>query len=43
MQWIEKIRALRRDNRQEEAAKALAEFKDHYPDYILPEDLRTVP
>lgn len=38
--WLESIRALRRQGRQEEAARQFAEFRRTYPDYPLPEDFR---
>ena len=38
--WLEEIRALRRQGREEEAARRLAEFRAAYPDYPLPEDLK---
>ena len=38
--WIEEIRELRRQGRDEDAARRLAEFRKAYPGYLLPEDLR---
>ena len=38
--WLEEIRALRRQGREEEAARWMAEFRAAYPDYTLPEDLK---
>lgn len=38
--WIDEIRELRRQGRDEEAARRLAEFRRAYPEYALPEDLR---
>jgi hypothetical protein len=38
--WLEEIRSLRRQGREEEAARRLAEFRTAYPDYPLPEDLK---
>lgn len=38
--WLEEIRALRRQGREEEAMRRLAEFRKAYPGYLLPEDLR---
>ena len=38
--WLEEIRALRRQGREDEAARRLAEFRLAYPDYPLPEDLK---
>lgn len=38
--WIDEIRELRRQGRDEEAARRLAEFRRAYPEYVLPEDLR---
>lgn len=39
-QWLEDIRRLKRQGRQQEAAESLAEFRKAYPDFGLPEDLR---
>jgi hypothetical protein len=39
-QWIEKIRQLRAEGREDEARQALAQFRQVYPDHPLPEDLR---
>ena len=39
-QWLEEIRQLKAQGREKEAAEALAEFRQAYPDYRLPEDLR---
>jgi hypothetical protein len=38
--WLEEVRALRRQGREEEAMRRLAEFRKAYPGYLLPEDLR---
>ncbi|MBK9595432.1 MAG: hypothetical protein IPO57_08765 [Rhodocyclales bacterium] len=38
--WLEEIRQLKAQGRDQEAAEALAEFRQAYPDYRLPEDLR---
>lgn len=38
--WLEEIRAMRRAGQLREAAEALAAFRQAYPDYPLPEDLR---
>lgn len=38
--WLEEVRSLRRQGREEEAARRLAEFRAAYPDYPLPEDLK---
>ncbi len=38
--WVEEIRALRRQGRFEEAGKRLAELRQAYPDFALPDDLR---
>ncbi len=38
--WIEQIRELRRQKKWSEAERSLAEFRQAYPDYRLPEDLR---
>ena len=39
-QWLEEIRQLKARGRDQQAAEALAEFRQAYPDYRLPEDLR---
>ena len=39
-QWLEEIRQLKAQGRDQQAAEALAEFRQAYPDYRLPEDLR---
>lgn len=39
-EWIERIRALRKEGKAEESAKQLAEFVAAYPAYVLPEDLK---
>jgi TolA-binding protein len=39
-QELERIAALRRDGKHEEADKALAEFRKRYPDYKLSDALR---
>lgn len=39
-EWIEEIRALRRQGVAQEAERRLKEFRAAYPDYPLPEDLR---
>jgi hypothetical protein len=38
--WIEEIRALRRQGATQEAERRLGEFRAAFPDYPLPEDLR---
>lgn len=38
--WLEDIRALKRQGREREAQEALARFRRAYPDYALPGDLR---
>lgn len=38
--WIEEIRELRRQKKWSEAERSLAKFRQAYPDYRLPEDLR---
>lgn len=38
--WIEEIRQLRRQGKEKEAAEALAAFRNAYPDFRLPDDLR---
>ncbi|HEX6317704.1 MAG TPA: hypothetical protein VFZ84_02435 [Burkholderiales bacterium] len=37
---LERIAALRKQGRHEEADKALAEFRRRYPDYRIPEEMR---
>jgi hypothetical protein len=37
--WLEDIRRLKAQGRDEEAAAELAEFRKRYPDYALPADL----
>lgn len=36
--WLERIAQLRKQGRHEEADKALAEFRQRYPDYRIPEE-----
>ena len=38
--WLEDIRRLKLGGKTDDAARELAEFKKHYPDYPLPDDLR---
>ncbi|MFA7292407.1 MAG: hypothetical protein WC023_09180 [Rhodocyclaceae bacterium] len=38
--WLDEIRELRRQGKQEEAARRLAAFRTAYPDYPLPDDLK---
>jgi hypothetical protein len=38
--WLERIEALRKQGKLEEARTSLAEFRKRYPDYRLPDDLR---
>jgi len=38
--WLEEIRALRREGRNADAAKQLADFRRVHPDYPLPEEFR---
>lgn len=40
--WLEEIRRLRRAGQDEQAGKALAEFRRAYPAFALPEDLRSI-
>lgn len=37
--WLERIAALRKEGKHEEADKALEEFRKRYPDYKLPESV----
>ena len=39
-QWLEEIRQLKNQGKEKEAAESLAAFRQAYPDYRLPEDLR---
>lgn len=39
-QWLEDIRRLRREGREPEAQAQLAAFRQAYPDYRLPEDMK---
>jgi hypothetical protein len=41
--WVEHIRRLRTEGRKPEAAAELQAFRERYPDYPLPEDLRSEP
>ena len=38
--WIERIRAQLRERHRETALRDLAQFRQRYPDYRLPDDLR---
>lgn len=38
--WLDEIRALKRQGREDEARNALAQFRGVYPGYPVPEDLR---
>jgi hypothetical protein len=38
--WLERIAALRKEGKHEEADKALAEFRKRYPDYRLTDEMR---
>jgi hypothetical protein len=38
--WLEEIRALRREGRNADAAKQLADFRRVHPDYPLPQEFR---
>ena len=35
--WLERIAQMRKDGRNEEADKELAEFRKRYPDYAIPD------
>ncbi len=39
-QWLDDIRRLRREGRAQEADASLAEFRQRYPQYVLPDDLK---
>lgn len=41
--WLARIRELRAQGRSEDAARELRIFREHYPDYPLPQDLRDQP
>jgi len=38
--WLDRLRELRRDSREEDFARLLAEYRRRFPDRVLPEDLR---
>ena len=38
---LDRIAELRRDGRHDEADKALAEFRKRYPEFKIPEEMRT--
>ena len=38
--WLEQIRRLKREGREQEAQAQLALFRRAYPDYAIPENLR---
>jgi len=38
--WVAEIRRLKREGRTDEAAKRLAELRERFPSYVLPDDLR---
>lgn len=38
--WLESIRSLRRDGRADEARTQLGRFRQRYPDFAVPADLR---
>lgn len=40
--WLKHIRDLRAAGRSAEAAQSLARFRARYPDFVLPDDLRTL-
>jgi hypothetical protein len=41
--WIERILALRREGRMQEAQRSLEQFRRRYPDYRLPPELAALP
>jgi len=41
--WLERIAALRKEGKHEEADKALEEFRKRYPDYKVPESALRLP
>jgi hypothetical protein len=41
--WLERIAALRKEGKHEEADKALEEFRKRYPDYKIPESALRLP
>ena len=38
--WIAEIRRLKQAGQADEASRLLAEFRNHFPEHPLPEDLR---
>jgi TolA-binding protein len=38
--WLEQIAQLRAQGKHEEADKALAEFRKHYPDYRFTDEMK---
>jgi TolA-binding protein len=38
--WLERIAGLRKQGKDDEADKALAEFRKRYPDYRLSDEMR---
>jgi hypothetical protein len=40
VRWLERIRSLRRDGRSDEARTQLERFRQRYPDFALPAELR---
>jgi len=41
--WVERILALRREGKLQDAERSLQEFRRHYPDYPLPPELARLP
>ncbi len=41
--WLDRIRALLREGRADEARVLLARFRERFPDYPLPDDLQSEP
>lgn len=41
-EWLDRILALRREGKFADAARSLKAFRERYPDYPLPEELRTL-
>jgi hypothetical protein len=39
--WVQRILTLRKEGKRKEAEEELAKFKRRYPDYSLPEELKS--
>jgi len=40
--WLQQIRDLRAAGDEAEAARSLSRFRDRYPDFVLPDDLKAL-